>query len=281
MDRTVAIAGVDVPRFLYGTAWKEDATQGLTERALASGFRGIDTANQRKHYNETGVGQAISDAIASGWLVRDDLFVQTKYTFQSGQDHRLPYNPESPIQTQVEESFASSLQHLNVDRIDSYVLHGPSGSVGINQNDWAAWRAMESIYESGRTRLLGVSNVSLEQLERLCSEAKIRPHIVQNRCYAVRGWDRPIRKFCKVNGLLYQGFSLLTANRAVVESQELAQIAKHHDCSIPQVIFRFAIEVGMIPLTGTTNTQHMQSDLEIFDVRLEPDDIERIEKLMG
>ena len=64
--------------------------------------------------------------MAGGQIARDDLFLQTKYTFQQGQDHRLPYNPASPIPTQVEESFASSLEHLGVDRIDSYLLHGPS-----------------------------------------------------------------------------------------------------------------------------------------------------------
>lgn len=187
MDRTVTIAGVEVPRFLYGTAWKEDATQVLVERALALGFRGIDTANQRKHYDEAAVGRAISAAIAGGLLVREELFVQTKYTFQRGQDHRLPYNPDSSISNQVEVSFASSLQHLAVDRIDSYVLHGPSSPVGFNRDDWSAWRAMENIYDSGRTRLLGVSNVSLDQLESLCRDARVLPPFVQNRCYAIQG----------------------------------------------------------------------------------------------
>jgi len=280
MDRTVTIAGVEVPRFLYGTAWKEDATQVLTERALALGFRGIDTANQRRHYDEAAVGRAISAAIAGGMLARKELFVQTKYTFQSGQDHRLPYNPASSISTQVEESFASSLQHLNVEQIDSYVLHGPSSPVGINRDDWAAWRAMENIYQSGRTRLLGVSNVSLDQLESLCRDAKVLPHFVQNRCYAKQGWGRDVRDFCDGNGLVYQGFSLLTANGAAMASHKMTKIAERHNCSIAQIVFRFAIEVGMIPLTGTTTKQHMRSDLAIFDIRLNPDEIECISHLM-
>lgn len=72
--------GVPVTQFLYGTAWKENETQRLTELALRQGFRGIDTANQRRHYHEAAVGQGIAAAIESGLVVRDDLFLQTKFT---------------------------------------------------------------------------------------------------------------------------------------------------------------------------------------------------------
>src|SRR5712671_3070374 len=113
-NRTLLLDGVRVPRFLYGTAWKEDQTQRLVELALDQGFRGIDTANQRKHYHEAAVGQAVASAIQRGVVKRDDLFLQTKFTFKDGQDHRLPYDPAAPIATQVEQSFASSLTHLGV-----------------------------------------------------------------------------------------------------------------------------------------------------------------------
>src|SRR5689334_21559232 len=149
-DQTLSIDGVRVPRFLYGTAWKEDETQRLAELALRQGFRGIDTANQRRHYHEAGVGLAV----AAGIVPRDELFLQTKFTFRGGQDHRLPYDPAAPIATQVEQSFASSLQHLGVEVIDSYVLHGPTRRVGLGAADWEAWHAMEAIQQSGRARLL-------------------------------------------------------------------------------------------------------------------------------
>ena len=74
-DHDFLIDGVQVPRFLYGTAWKEDETRRLTELALQQGFRGIDTANQRHHYHEAAVGQAIGAAIASGLVTREELFV--------------------------------------------------------------------------------------------------------------------------------------------------------------------------------------------------------------
>ena len=278
-DLTLSVEGVQVPRFLYGTAWKEDQTQRLTGRALQQGFRGIDTANQRRHYHEAAVGQAIVAAVESGLVIRDDLFLQTKFTFRRGQDERLPYDPEAPIPTQVEQSFASSLEHLGAEVIDSYLLHGPSQRVGLAAADWEAWRAMEAIHDSGRARLLGVSNVTIEQLKRLCQQARIRPHFVQNRCYAAQGWDRRVREFCAANSLVYQGFSLLTANREAMARPELARVAERHGRTVSQIVFRFALDVGMLPLTGTTDADHMRADLEILDFRLEPEEVERIECL--
>lgn len=270
---------VPTPRFLYGTAWKENETQRLTELALRQGFRGIDTANQRRHYHEAAVGQAITAAIESGLVVRDDLFLQTKFTFQSGQDHRLPYDPAASVTTQVEQSFASSLEHLGTEFIDSYVLHGPNQRIGLTPDDWAAWRAMEVVQDSGRARLLGVSNVTLEQLQLLCREARIRPRFIQNRCYAVRQWDRLIREFCAADDIVYQGFSLLTGNRDVMSRPELVQIAKRHGRTVSQIVFRFAIDIGMLPLTGTTDADHMRLDLDVFDFQLEPAELHTIERL--
>ena len=220
-DRTVLIDGHAVPRFLYGTAWKEDDTQRLVELALRQGFRGIDTANQRKHYHEAGVGQALATAVTSGLVTRKDVFLQSKFTFAAGQDHRLPYDPAAPVAEQVEQSFASSLEHLGTDYLDSYVLHGPSVRSGLAAADWEAWKAMETIHANGHTRLLGISNVNLHQLEALCRDARVRPHFVQNRCYASQGWDRLVRDFCNAHNITYQGFSLLTANRAVLAHPEL------------------------------------------------------------
>jgi diketogulonate reductase-like aldo/keto reductase len=278
-DRILVLDNIRVPRFLYGTAWKEHQTQRLTQLALRQGFRGIDTANQRRHYHEAEVGQAIAAAVEGGLVARPDLFLQTKFTFRAGQDHRLPYDPKAPIRTQVEQSVASSLEHLGTEILDSYLLHGPTQRTGLAAADWEAWRAMESVHDSGRVHLLGVSNVSLEQLRRLYEQARVPPRFVQNRCYAARGWDRGVRDFCAGHGLVYQGFSLLTANRDVMAHPELTRIARRHGRTVSQVVYRFALEVGMVPLTGTTNVGHMREDLEVLEFCLEPEEVEHIERL--
>lgn len=280
-EATRTIQGLRVPRFLYGTAWKEDRTRPLVELALQRGFRGIDTANQRRHYHEAAVGDAIAAAFAGGVVRRDDLYLQTKFTFPRGQDHRLPYDAGAAIGLQVEQSFASSLEHLGVESLDALLLHGPTQRTGLVTADWEAWRAMEAIHQSGRVRLLGISNVSREQLQTLCDKARVRPAFVQNRCYADQGWDREVRECCDAHQLVYQGFSLLTANRAALARPEIVRIAQRHQRTISQIVFRFALDVGMIPLTGTSSVQHMREDLGVFDFRLPAEDIEQIECLTG
>ncbi|HEX2689676.1 MAG TPA: aldo/keto reductase [Kofleriaceae bacterium] len=267
-----AIRGVRVPGFLYGTAWKEDATESLTFGALTTGFRGIDTANQRKHYHEAGVGRAIARALATG-IRRDELFVQTKFTHLGGQDHRLPYDDAAPVGEQVAQSFASSLAGLGVDRIDSLLLHGPSQPDGLAPADLEAWRAIELLAEAGHVALIGISNVTAGQLRELLARARIPPAFVQNRCYAERGWDRAIRALCAEHDMVYQAFSLLTANRDVVVHRDVRAIAARHGKTPAQIIFRFAQKVGMLPLTGTQSPEHMRQDLAIDDFELDAQEL--------
>jgi diketogulonate reductase-like aldo/keto reductase len=138
---------------------------------------------------------------------------------------------------------------------------------------------MEQIHDSGRVRAIGVSNVTLEQLQELCGGARIGPRFVQNRCYASTGWDREVRHFCSASGIVYQGFSLLTANQPALARSQIAAIASRHGKTVPQVVFRFAIEVGMLPLTGTSNAAHMQDDLEATGFRLKADEVAWIERI--
>jgi diketogulonate reductase-like aldo/keto reductase len=277
----VQIQGVSVPSFLYGTAWKEERTDALTRLALAAGFRGIDTANQRRHYVEAAAGDAVAAVLEQGEIARGDLFLQTKFTSARGQDHRLPYDAAATPERQVEQSFDSSLAHLRTTYVDSYVLHGPETSVGLSDTDWRVWRAIEALQRDGRARLIGVSNVTFEQLEGLLAGAAIIPALVQNRCYASTGWDREVRTLCAAHGIGYQGFSLLTANRRELASPTARQIAERYDRTLPQIVFRFAIQVGMIPLTGTSSAQHMAQDLAASQFELDEVDVQTFERIAG
>lgn len=274
-QKHIDIQGVRVPTFVYGTAWKEDNTERLTRLALESGFTGIDTANQRRHYFEEGVGAALRE------FDRDQLFLQTKFTYVYGQDHRLPYDPEATLRTQVEQSVTSSLEHLGTDHIDAYLLHGPASGLGMTAVDWETWHAMEEVARSGRTLLLGISNVTLNHLRELVAKASIKPALVQNRCYAAQGWDRDVRAFCAEHGILYQGFSLLTANGPVWEDPRVRTIAAKLGKTPAQALFRFALQSGMVLLTGTSSATHMAEDLAVFDFELEPSDVSLIETMLG
>lgn len=269
---------ISVPAFMYGTAWKKDATTRLVQLAVASGFRAIDTANQLIHYQEALVGEALQ-ALAGEGYPRESLFLQTKFTPLGGQGGHPPYDPSADLTTQINQSFESSLSHLHTDYLDSYVLHSPYSRRGLGEADWEVWAAMEALYDSGKTKMIGVSNISASQLTELCERAKIKPMMVQNRCFAALGWDFPVRELCRTHGVIYQGFSLLTANVDVLRSREIGALAKRLDTGPAQVIFRFAMDVGMLPLTGTTSERHMKDDLKAEELVLSEDEIRLIERI--
>ena len=224
-----------IPTFLYGTAWKEDRTPALVELAIRTGFRAIDTANQRRHYFEAGVGQGLAAVYREGIVTRADLFLQTKFTYQDGQDHRLPYDPAASLSLQVAQSMASSLEHLGTDYVDSYVLHGPSSGYGWTEADTEVWLAMTKERDAGRTRRLGASNVSLRHLEQMAAIHAEAPAFVQNRCYARVGWDREVRQFCTERKIIYQGFSLLTANTEVLRHPLITGLAGRANATPAQI----------------------------------------------
>ena len=125
--------------------------------------------------------------------------------------------------------------------------------------------------------MIGISNVTLDQLRLLCERARHKPMVVQNRCYAALGWDHEVRQLCRDHGIIYQGFSLLTANREVLADPEVRAIAQRLGIGVAQVIFCFALQIGMLPLTGTTDPQHMKDDLAAEQLALSQDELKYIE----
>jgi diketogulonate reductase-like aldo/keto reductase len=269
---------VSIPSFMYGTAWKKEATTQLVQQAVAAGFTAIDTANQLIHYQEALVGEALL-ALAQQGVTRDQLFLQTKFTPTNGQDHRTPYDASANLTTQVMQSFDSSLAHLHTDYLDSYVLHGPYQRRGLGDADQEVWAAIEGLYRSGKTKMIGISNVTAEQLTQLCSQAAVKPMMVQNRCYAALGWDEEVREVCRAHHIIYQGFSLLTANQGIFAEPAIRVIAQRLGAGLAQVVFRFAMQIGMLPLTGTTNPQHMKEDLQAEQLTLTSEDMRVIETI--
>ena len=140
---------------------------------------------------------------------------------------------------------------------------------------------MEALAQSGKARRIGVSNVSVEQLRELYAKAETKPAFVQNRCYARTGWDRNVRAFCREHEIVYQGFSLLTANQHELASPLITRLARLHRCSPAEIVFRFALGVGMLPLTGTSNPGHMRRDLGCKKLDLTLEEITELERISG
>lgn len=288
-------------KYLYGTAWKEEITADCVFNAISAGYRAIDTANQRKHYNEPGVGDGLSQAYSELDLKRDDLFLQTKFTYASSQDHRKPYNENDPLKTQVRSSFESSLKNLTTDTIDSFILHGPTSTKGITDEDKEVWIEMEALFKEGVVQHLGVSNVTASQLREFYEFATIKPKFAQIRCFANSGWEQEHRIFCNEKGITFQGFSLLTANRDYLggsfhelkgrnvpqlqldENQHvttaIGKIMDETNKSLAQVVFKFCHQIGILPIVGTRSVENMKLNLDINDFELSEVQMQTIENI--
>ncbi len=268
----ISIAGVPVPKILYGTAWKKSDTENLVRAAIRVGFRGLDTACQPKHYHEPGVGAGVAASLRdepahNGKLAREDLYLQTKFTPLSGQDPaRIPYDSKAPLPDQVRQSFTVSLRNLQTEYLDGLLLHSPLPSP---RQTLEVWQAMESLVDVRGVRQLGISNCyRVEQLEALCDSARIKPALVQNRFHADTGYDREIRAFCRQHRLIYQGFWTLTANPHILAHRAVSSLAAKHRRTPAQIPFRYLTQIEVVPLTGTRTETHMREDLDIFEFEL-------------
>jgi len=270
---------INIPNMIYGTAWKKDKTSNLVYEALKEGFRGIDTAGQPKHYNEKGVGEGINKSIKDNIITRNDLYIQTKFTPIDGQDkNNMPYEITDDLKIQIRKSFENSKKNLQVEYIDSYILHSP---IFPGKKLIEAWLTMEEFYSLKEVGQLGISNCyDLDVLKYLYKNSDIKPAIVQNRFYAQSGYDKEIRVWCKQKGILYQSFWSLTANPEIVNSSVINQLSKKYNKTKEQIFYKFLNELEIIPLNGTTSNEHMKLDLNIKDFYLEKSEIETISSML-
>ncbi|CAI8763403.1 aldo/keto reductase family protein [Methylococcus capsulatus] len=275
----VSAYGVRMPGIVYGTAWKKDRTAALVEQAVSLGFRGIDTACQPKHYDEPGVGAGLAACMNAG-LERADLYLQSKFTPVDGQDpERMPYDPKASLAEQVARSFESSLKNLRTSYLDCLILHSP---LSKEKDTLDVWRAMETVFDGGGARQLGISNCYRpELLERLYRWSRVKPAVVQNRFYAETRYDHEIREFCRQNRIVYQSFWTLTANPSILAHATLRALAATHGRTPAQVFFRYLTQIGVVPLTGTASEAHMREDLAIFEFELTPDQCAAVSGLLS
>ena len=264
-----------IPALLYGTAWKKQKTAELVRLAVETGFRGIDTACQPKHYYEKGVGDALEQLYAEGVVTRNDIFLQTKFTPKDGQDpNDIPYDRSAPLDEQVRQSFEKSKENLRTDYLNSLVLHSPLKSLS---NTLIVWKAFEEIHAKGGAQHLGISNCyDVDTLEALSKSARVKPSFLQNRFYRESGYDVEIRKFCSENNIRYQSFWTLTANPKIVESEEVQSIATKYSKTPAQIWFAFVRAQGITVLSGTKSKKHMEEDLEMPSIVLTADELNSI-----
>ncbi|MBU1053591.1 MAG: aldo/keto reductase [Proteobacteria bacterium] len=273
-------AGVKMPWIIYGTAWKKERTADLVVKAVQAGFRGIDTAGQPKHYDEAGIGAALLRLKKDYGIEREELYLQTKFTPLPGHDpEQVPYDKNATVEVQVLQSFETSMKKLQTEYVDTLLLHTMIEPYPLLMK---VWEAMESIQQSGRARQIGISNFYyIYMVKKLYADANIKPAVLQNRFYKDTGYDPELRSWCSDNGVIYQSFWTLTANRYILFDNIVQTLARKHNKTDAQIFFRYLNQSGIVPLTGTTSDQHMAEDLNVFDFKLSPGDLKNVSSLLS
>ncbi|KAJ6789590.1 hypothetical protein PWT90_09484 [Aphanocladium album] len=252
-----------MPKLVYGTAWKKDATANLVYTALKTGFRGIDTAAQPKHYNEPGVAAGFKRAVSEGLVKREDIFIQTKFTPPSGQNENAPYDFNASVEDKVQQSVESSLKNFTIDGqetyLDSVVLHSPLDTL---DDTIKAWKTLEGFHPH-KIRNLGISNATLGIVDALYSRVTVKPAVVQNRFYPDTDYEVGLRLFCKEHNVKFQSFWTIGANPHLVKSPPVVAVAQ--GAGVGAVSAYYALVMGLEGITildGTTKEAHMKEDLE-------------------
>ncbi|PTB79130.1 Aldo/keto reductase [Trichoderma longibrachiatum ATCC 18648] len=256
-----------IPKLVYGTAWKKDQTADLVYLALKSGFRGVDTAAQPKHYDERGVGAGVKRAIKEGIIRREDLFIQTKFTSPGGQNDITPYDVNAPLVEMVHQSVQSSLEHFTIDGqepyLDSLVLHSPMETM---PETIAVWKTLES-YTPHKIRHLGISNTSLQVLMFLVNHMTVKPAVVQNRFHNKTDYETDLRAFCREHKIVFQSFWTISANRHLLPSSPVREVAQKAGVGAVAAFYSLVLGLeGTTILDGTTSETHMKEDLEGIEV---------------
>ncbi|MFN8163525.1 MAG: aldo/keto reductase [Solirubrobacterales bacterium] len=243
--------GVEIPQLGLGVFQvPPEDTQSTVERALAEGYRHIDTA--AAYGNEAGVGAAIS-AAGPG---RDEIFVTTKlWNSEQGYDSALA-------------AFEKSLERLGMDQVDLYLIHWPVPSEGCYLD---TWRAFERIREEGGARSIGVSNFRVEDLERLRREAEVLPTVNQIELHP-RLQQADLRAWHADHGIATEAWSPL-AQGALLEDDTIGTIAAHHDKTPAQAILRWHIQLGNVVIPKSVTPARMRENFDIFDFELSEDDL--------
>ena len=217
--------------------------------AIEVGYRHIDTA--ASYMNEEAVGRGIQK---SG-VAREELFITTKLWIQSnGYENTL-------------KAFDRSLNRLQLDTIDLYLIHQPFGDV------YGEWRAMEELYQQGKVRAIGVSNFQTDRIMDLMVHNKITPVVNQ---IEVNPFQQQVdsQKFLQDNSVMTEAWAPFAEGRNnIFQNELLLLIASKHNKSVAQVILRWLVQRGIIALAKSTRKERMIENISVFDFELSVDDM--------
>lgn len=262
--------GVQIPVIGFGT-WQSadgDVAYDAVKWALAAGYRHIDTA--AIYGNEASVGRAIKDA----GIARDELFITTKL-----------WNDAHSYEA-AQAALAKSLTTLGLDYVDLYLIHWPNPAAlrqeapeAWEQANAATWRAMEDAYAAGQVRAIGVSNFQIHHLEALAKTQKVAPMVNQNFLNPSDA-QADLVAYDKAHHILDEAYSPLGTGK-LIDLPQVADLATKYHKSVPQILIRWSLDKGFVPLPKSTHEAYIQANLDVFDFSLTPEEVATLDTLQG
>ncbi|PYI52144.1 aldo/keto reductase [Paenibacillus flagellatus] len=252
--------GIAMPWLGLGVFQVEEGRELVeaVKAAVKHGYRSVDTA--AIYGNETGVGTGIREALAENGLAREELFVTSKV-----------WNADLGYESTL-TAYEASLGKLGLDYLDLYLIHWP-----VAGKYKEAWRALETLYKSGRVKAIGVSNFQVHHLEDLMADAEIKPMVNQVEFHPLLT-QKPLLDFTKANGIQLEAWSPLMQGR-LLEDEVLKAIAHEHGKTVAQVVLRWDLQHGVVTIPKSVHERRIVENGTIFDFELSSEEMERIDAL--
>lgn len=256
--------GLEIPKLGLGTWFIDDdkAAQAVRD-AVAAGYRYIDTA--QAYGNERAVGEGIRTAE----VPREEIFVSTKLAAEI-KDYE---NAVAAIE--------GSLATLDLDYIDLMLIHSPQPWDDFRGGDYSegnreAWRALEDAYHAGKLRSIGLSNFQQDDIANIQKTATVAPQVNQLLVH-VGNTPAELIDYCASQEILVEAYSPI-GHGAILQNQELRDMAAGYGVSLPQLALRYTIQLGTLPLPKTANPEHMRGNAEL-DFVISDDDMRKLRGL--
>src|ERR671910_2334735 len=249
--------GVEMPLLGFGVFQVTDAEEceRSVYEALRTGYRLIDTA--AAYQNKEAVGKAIQQ---SG-VLREELFVTTKLWIADAGYER------------TKQAFDRSLQQLQLEYLDLYLIHQPFGDVH------GAWRAMEELYREGRIRAIGVSDFQPDRLMDLMVHNEVAPAVNQIETHPFHQ-QIETQKFLQANGVQHEAWApFAEGQHNIFENEVLLSLAGKYQKTVAQIILRWLTQRGIVAIPKSIRKERIEENFHVFDVELSPEDMEAITTL--
>lgn len=250
--------GVEIPKIGLGTWFiGNDEVAKTVRKAVELGYRHIDTA--QAYQNESGVGEGIR----SCGLDREEIFLTTKLA------------AEMKTYREAQASIDGSLKTLGLDFIDLMIIHSPKPWAKFQGNDRyfegnrEAWRALEEAYKAGKIRAIGLSNFEREDVENILNSCTVKPMVNQILAH-ISNTPEALIRYCQAEEILVEAYSPI-GHGELLKNQQVAAVAEKYRVSVPQLSIRYTLQLGLLPLPKTANSDHLKTNAAVDFVISEED----------